>query len=248
VGRVQETDPARSSTFDEDSPLDAIVGTKDRIELIATIVMAAAAILTAWAAFQSAKWSGVQAIEFSRANAARVESTRFDTRAGQVLSIDVEVFLAWLEAVNDEVRAGETELVPGEGYTPVAGTLSAFYFERMREEFKPAFNAWLESRPLVNVDAAPTPFQMEEYVLSDAQRSTELLDEAGLHTDAALTANQDSDNHVLTAVALALAIFFAGVSSKLHDERNRLIAISISAVIFVGAAIVLLALPKVSPF
>jgi hypothetical protein len=118
----------------------------------------------------------------------------------------------------------------------------------MRDEFKPAFNAWLESRPLVNDDAAPTPFQMEEYALADAQRSAELLDEAEVHTNAALTANQDSDNHVLTAVALALAIFFAGVSSKLHDERNRLIAISISAVIFLGAAIVLLALPKVSPF
>jgi hypothetical protein len=139
-------------------------------------------------------------------------------------------------------------LVPGEGYTPVAGTLSAFYFERMREEFKPAFNAWLKSQPLVNEDAAPTPFQLGEYVLSDAQRSTELLDEADVHTDRALTANQDSDNHVLTAVALALAIFFAGVSSKLHDERNRLIAISISAVIFLGAAMVLLTLPKVSPF
>jgi hypothetical protein len=89
---------------------------------------------------------------------------------------------------------------------------------------------------------------MEEYVLAEATTAADLLVEAGEHTEAALTSNQNSDNHVLTAVALALAIFFAGVSSKLIDQRNRLIAISISAVIFLGAALVLVTLPKVSPF
>lgn len=58
---------------------DLPLGTSDRIELAATIVMAAAAILTAWAAFQSSKWSGIQAIELSQANAARIESTRPDS-------------------------------------------------------------------------------------------------------------------------------------------------------------------------
>jgi hypothetical protein len=224
------------------------MGTTERIELVATIIMAAAAILTAWAAFQSAKWSGIQSIEFSRANAARVESTRFDNRAGELASIDVDVFLAWLTALNDEIRSGEVEGAPGEGYTPTGGTLSAFFYERMRDEFKPAFDAWVETRPLVNQDAPATPFQMEEYVLADALAAGEKLDEAGEHNDAALTANQNSDNHVLTAVALALAIFFAGVSSKMVAPRNRLIMITLAAVIFLGAATVLVTLPKVSPF
>ena len=247
---MSDSAPVSNSVPGEPEPPSSrsFLGSSDRIELVATIVMAAAAILTAWAAFQSAKWSGIQAIEFSRGNAARVESTKFDTRAGQLTSIDVEVFLAWLAAVSDEIRLGELELVPGEGYNPVEGALSAFLFERMREEFKPAFNAWLEERPLVNEAAPPTPFQMEEYVLADTLAAADLVTEAGEHTEAALTANQNSDNHVLTAVALALAIFFAGVSSKLADHRNRLFAISLSAVIFLGAATVLLLLPKVPPF
>jgi hypothetical protein len=247
---MAESSPAQNPPAGENdgSSQENVVESRDRIELIATIVMAAAAILTAWAAFQSAKWSGIQAIEFSKANAARVESTRFDTRAGQLASIDVDVFLAWLGALNEELRLGEVELVPGEPYSPTEGTLSAFFFERMRDEFKPAFNAWLEARPLVNQDAPPTPFQMDEYVLADAVTAAQKLAESGEHNDAALTANQNSDNHVLTAVALALAIFFGGVSSKLADHRNRLIAISLSAVIFVGAAMVLLILPKVRFF
>lgn len=224
------------------------MGSSDRIELVATIIMAAAAILTAWAAFQSAKWSGIQSIEFSKANAARLESNRFDTRAGQLASIDVDVFLAWLSALSEEIRNGEVQGAPGEGYVPTEGTLSAFFFERMRDEFRPAFEAWLETRPLVEPDAPATPFQMPEYALADAAAAVEKLDQAGAHSDAALTANQNSDNHVLTAVALALALFFAGISSKLAARRNRVITISLSVVIFLGAAIVLATLPKVSPF
>ncbi|HEY7467969.1 MAG TPA: hypothetical protein VIC07_00380 [Acidimicrobiia bacterium] len=222
--------------------------THDRIELVATVVMAAAAILTAWAAFQSAKWSGIQAIEFSRASAARVESTRLDDRAGQLAAIDVDVYLSWLEAVSREIEQGTNAIDSDAGYQPVEGTLSAFFYDRMRDEFRPAFDAWLQSRPLLNPEAPKTPFQMEAYVLADAVEADRLLDEAGEHTEAALTANQNSDNHVLTAVALALSLFFAGVSSKLGDWSNRLIAIVLSTVIFLGAATVLILLPKVAPF
>lgn len=224
-----------------------VLGASDRIELLATIVMAAAAILTAWAAFQSAKWSGVQSVEFSKANAARIESTRLDTRAGQLTLVDVDLFLTWLEAVNDELQDG-LPVVTEDGYEPIEGTLSAFFYERMRDEFKPALEAWLDSRPLVNPDAPATPFATEDYALADAEAADAKLEEAGDHTDMALQANQNSDNHVLTAVALALAIFFGGISSKLEETRNRWIAIGLATLIFLAAAVTLAALPKVSPF
>ncbi|MGA7097258.1 MAG: hypothetical protein WB245_06795 [Acidimicrobiia bacterium] len=223
-----------------------ILGASDRIELIATIIMAAAAILTAWAAFQSAKWSGIQAIEFSKANASRVESTRFDTRAGQLTAVDVSVFLAWVEAVNAEIQSGQ--LSSASEYQPDPSTLSGFYYSRMRDEFKPALEAWLATKPLETVGAPPTPFAMEQYQLADAAEADRLLTEAGDHTDAALTANQNSDNHVLTAVALALVIFFGGVSSKLEVRRNRILTIALGVVLFLGAGVTLLLLPKVSPF
>jgi hypothetical protein len=89
---------------------------------------------------------------------------------------------------------------------------------------------------------------MDSYRLADLDAAEVHLAEAGEHSEAALAANQNSDNHVLTAVALALALFFAGVSSKLSDHRNRMVAITLSVVIFLGSAIVLIALPKVSPF
>ena len=46
-----------------------------RVELLITVVLAVTSVLIAWAALQSAKWSGEQAIHFSEAGANRTEST-----------------------------------------------------------------------------------------------------------------------------------------------------------------------------
>ena len=89
---------------------------------------------------------------------------------------------------------------------------------------------------------------MEAYQLDDALAADVKLEEAGDHTDLALQANQNSDNHVLTVVAFALSIFFGGISSKLEAQRNRWIAIALAAVIFIGAFISIGLLPKVAPF
>jgi hypothetical protein len=45
-------------------------------ELAATVLLAVAAVATAWAAYQSARWHGEQARAQSGSVAARVESTR----------------------------------------------------------------------------------------------------------------------------------------------------------------------------
>jgi hypothetical protein len=218
----------------------------DRIELIATVIMSVAAILTAWAAFQSAKWSGEQAIEFSRAGAARTESTRFDTRAGQQASVDVAVFTSWLDAVNTDIEQGRVN--PETIIEPVAGTLSGFLFERVREEFRPAFEAWLILWANDRQNAPPTPFDMDEYVLANALEAERLQTEAEQHAATAGQNNQNSDDYVLTVVAFALVLFFGGISSKLISQTNRYITIGIALVMFIGAAITLFSLPKIWPF
>lgn len=227
---------------------ELLFGASDRIELIATIVMALAAILTAWSAFQAGKWSGHQAIEFSNANSARVESTRADGLANTQRSIDVAVFTSWLDAVGAEVDSGEIPPPRTDGYEPVEGTLSAFYFERMRPEFKVALDAWLAVDPLNDANAPPTPFAMADYVLEAENTADALLEDASEHRELALEANQNGDNYVLTTVGFALVIFFAGISSKLEAKRNRWITIVLALVLFVGAGITLFSLPIVAPF
>ncbi len=225
-----------------------LLGASDRIELVATIIMALAAIATAWCAFQATKWSGIQAIEFSNANAARVESTRADNQANTQRSVDVNVFTSWLDAVAGEIEAGLIEPVSEVGYAPQEGTLSAFYYERMRDEFRPALDAWLATDPLNDPAAPNTPFAMEEYQLATAQQADDLLAQAAVDRQDALDANQNGDNYVLTTVGFALVIFFGGVSSKLTERRNRWIAIILALALFAGGLVAVVSLPIVAPF
>lgn len=222
-----------------------LFGASDRIELIATIVMALAAILTAWSAFQSAKWSGVQATSFSQAGAARTESTRFDTKAGQQTGIDVAIFTSWLDALNADMSSGAIELTPGTVYEPTEDILSGFLFDRVRDEFRPAFEAWLVEFAEDPETAPPTPFEMDEYVNQNAVEAQRFQDEAEQLAQEAASANQNSDDYVLGTVEFALVIFFAGISSKLVAKRNRYIAISAAIVLFLVGLTAVIGLPRV---
>lgn len=220
----------------------------DHIELVATVIMAVAATFTAWAAFESAKWSGIQATNFSQAGAARTESTRFDTLGGQQTGLDVALFISFVTAVTDDAASGAIEFDRDTPFVPTDGALSGFLYKRARPEFKPALDAWLVQFAALGDEAPPTPFQMEEYVVANRVTAQEFLAVAQERAEDAARANQNSDDYVLTVVAFALVLFFGGVSSKLNAERNQLITLGVAVVLFVGATIALFSLPKIWPF
>lgn len=173
-------------------------GSNDRVELIATIVLAVATILTAWSGFQSGKWGGEQSVNFSEAGAARTESTRSDTLGGQLIQIDVAIYIDWITTLREELDTGaitENSLNP---YTPTDGTVSGFLYNRFREEFLPAVDAWLAAEPIINEAAPKTPFIMDEYVVAQRVEADRLAHVADDKAAQARTANQNSDNYVLT--------------------------------------------------
>jgi hypothetical protein len=189
-------------------------------ELLATILLAIAAVATAWSSYQSARWSGVQAIDFSRANAERVESTRAATQAGQEIQIDVLTFTQWANA-----------------YAKKEEKLADFYFDRFRKEFKPAVNAWIATKPLTNPKAPPVPFSMPQYSLKSQAESEKLLAKAEQSTAEARQSNQRSDNYVLAVVLFAASLFFAGISTKLARPNQRVGVLVLGYVIFIGTGI-----------
>ena len=74
---------------------------KSRLELAATVLLAIAAVATAWAAYQSARWHGEQARAQSASIAARVESTRQANVANRQAQIDVALFTQWVDASHE---------------------------------------------------------------------------------------------------------------------------------------------------
>jgi hypothetical protein len=136
------------------------------------------------------------------------------TTAGQMQMIDVGVFLRWVEA-----------------YAQADMRSATFLRERLRPEFRPAFEAWLASRPLKNPDAASTPFALPEYRLALLDSSKRYEEESIRLFDEGQRANQIGDRYVLDTVLFALALFFASSAQQGKHTRVRLSTLTISLLI-----------------
>ena len=130
-------------------------------EVIATLVLAVATLATAWSGYQAARWGGEQSTSYSQAGALRTESVRASNRAGQVTQVDIGLFTNWVNAF----AAGDEEL-------------ATFYENRFRDEFRPAFDAWIATDPRNNPDAPSSPFELPEYRVSLAEESADLEKQA----------------------------------------------------------------------
>lgn len=197
-----------------------------RLELLATLLLALATLGTAWAAYQSRQWTGEQSQAYSRATAARIAVNRESAVANRQVQIDVATFLQWVDA-----RAHGD------------GKLADFYRARFRDEFTPAFDAWLATKPLTSPNAPETPFAMPQYRLAATAEADWLEERAGQGSDRAKDANERANNYMLAVVLFASALFFAGLSTKLKTRSARLSMLVLSSVLFVATVAWLAALP-----
>jgi hypothetical protein len=198
----------------------------DRLEILATVLLALAAVGTAWSSYQASRWNGEQAKSFSRATATRIESTRASSRADAQTQIDVATFTQWVNA-----------------YALKQTELADFYFRRFRKEFKPAVTAWIATRPLRNADAPLTPFAMPEYRLAARAEAERLEADAEVLAAKARTDVQRATNYVLGVVLFAVALFFAGMSTKLRSRRLQAVLLGLGTTIFLGTVVWLATLP-----
>jgi hypothetical protein len=189
---------------------------RDWVELAATVLLALAAVATAWSGYQASRWNGEQAKASSATNGLRIEAARAQGLAQEETQIDVALFIQWVDAFGTD----NTEL-------------QDFYVERFRPEFEPAFDAWIASDAFTDPDAPLSPFAMPEYQL-EATDEVERLDRAAAASAATVQRDiQRSTNYVLGVVLFSVALFFAGISTKLQGPNLRKAVIGIGGVIFV---------------
>ncbi|MFL5606732.1 MAG: hypothetical protein ACJ8AD_09825 [Gemmatimonadaceae bacterium] len=184
-----------------------------RLNILLTALLSVAALATSWAGYQASLWNGNQASHDGTATALRTNSTRETTRAGQLRIIDLQVFTAWVAA-----------------YTGNDTLVSAFYERRFRPEFRPAFAAWIASRPLRSPDAAPSPFNLPEYRLAADAEAGRLATAADKESVASQHANRMSDSYVLDAVVLAAVMSIASGAQGRSSARIRLCLLVIASV------------------
>jgi hypothetical protein len=192
---------------------------KDWVEIVATVLLALAAVATAWSSYQANRWNGEQAKAAARVNALRIEAARAQGLAQGQTQVDIAMFFQWVNATASDDQE-----------------LADFYAARFRPEFRPAFDAWLATDPLTNAEAPPTPFALDEYQLQARTDSERLDAEAEVMAEAVQQNIQRSANYVLCIVLFAVALFFAGMSAKLRGSGVRKALLVVGCIVFIGTA------------
>ena len=192
---------------------------RDWVEVVATVLLAFAAVATAWSSYQATRWNGENTKATGRVNALRIDAARAQGLAEGQTQVDIATFIQWVNATaNDDQE------------------LADFYTERFRPEFRPAFDAWLATDPLTNAGAPPTPFTMDEYQLQ-ARADVQRLDTEEEVMSAIVRRNvQRAGNYVLAVVLFSVALFFAGMSVKLRGAGTRKVLLIVGCLMFIGTA------------
>jgi hypothetical protein len=191
-----------------------------RVEVLATVLLAVAAVATAWSGYQATRWNGEQAKASGTTNKIRIEAARAQGLSEAQTQVDVATFTQWVDA-----------------YARKETQLADFYFKRFRKEFKPAVNAWVATRPLKNPNAPLTPFAMPQYKLAAAAEAKRLDAEAEISSATVRRNIQRASNYILGVVLFSVALFFAGMSTKLSDIRLRTLTLALGYVVFLGTLI-----------
>jgi hypothetical protein len=197
-----------------------------RFEFAATVLLAVAAVASAWAVYQGATWRGEQARAGSKSIAARVESTRAANVVNRQTQIDVALFTQWVDAYARD----ETEL-------------AAFYRKRFRAEFEPAFDAWVATEPRTNPRAPLSPFAMPEYELAAEAQANRLEATAATFSQRASDYIHRADDYALASVLFAASLFFAGISTRLHARAPRSVVLGLGYTLFLGTVVWIFTFP-----
>ena len=190
-------------------------------ELVAVILLALVAVLTAWCGFQSTKWGGDSSVAFSEASAARIEASDYESEARDARMVDITVYTQWVIAGAD----GDAAL--------------ADYIEaRFSPELQVAFDAW---------DAGgrtrPGPFAMDEYVPDGTVEAQADKDRANALQADALAFNDKGDDYSLMTVMFALVLFLAAIAQRGGSILVTRLILGLAGALALVGLIVLLTFP-----
>lgn len=164
-------------------------------ELSAAILLGVAALATSWIGYQSSLWSDRQIDTLNESSTLRMESSRAAAEAMQLTAVDVGVFTNWVNA-----------------YAMGNKGLDTFYRTHFRQEFKPAYEAWMAQRPLQNPRAANSPFALPEYRLQSKELARQLVDSSEAKLRESQGQGAVKNKYVANAVVMAMALLFTGIS------------------------------------
>jgi hypothetical protein len=181
------------------------------IEILEVLLLAAAAIATAWSGYQAAKGDGQQSVLYSDASVDRVQANTAATLGQQRLAADGAMFSAWLEAR----AANDAEL-------------QAMLVRRFSPEYRTAFAAWLDTKPFTNPDAPPGPGYMPAYHNPQMEQAEQLNEQAATLEEAGTEARHTAEEYVRATVLFALVLFLVAVGQRFRLRGVRIATLAMA--------------------
>lgn len=174
-------------------------GAVDLVEMVAAILLGAAALAIAWATYQSALWGGIQDERYTES--AREASVAVDQlqAADRIRALDQLLFV--------EIRTTQVCEAGADADAERCDRL----LESMSDPGRAAVGSWSEGDP--------SPFDTTGYVdelYGSGNAAREASDEQFRSAGAA---NEHGDDHELAATILTAVLFFAGVATVVDDRR-----------------------------
>ena len=210
--------------------LDAVEGRQRKrwVEITCAIVLALATVASAWCAYQSTLWGGVQTFKLAAANKAAREAVKYEIEAQETRLFDGLMLIHYVE----QRLSGNKQVEELLG-------------KRFRPEMQVAVEAWLATDPFNSPQAPPSPMKMPQYVQSELREAERFHAASATAYEAAERSNHLSDTYVLLTVLFAAVLFFGGISGTLSNDARRLrwTMQILSLLLFVGISAYVLTMP-----
>jgi hypothetical protein len=195
------------------------------VEVVTVLLLALATVGSAWAAFQVARWNGVETDEARASGSFRIEAAREYALATQLVTYDAA-------AISQYAAAVASDNLPLEEF--IRDTI-------MRPDFLPLLEQWSDQ-----VQAGETPTNLLEDqsyledLFADSFASDVKAEDATVKSE---EAGRNADDYIQLTLFFAAALFFAGVTASFNTRFARLVLLTGSAAVLVAAASLLAGYP-----
>jgi hypothetical protein len=197
------------------------------LEIVEVVLLALAAIATAWGGYQAAQGDGHQSILYSEASVDRLHANAAAAGGQQRLAADAAMFTAWLQAR----AANDTRL-------------QALLVRRFSPEYRAAFTAWLATDPFTNPSAPAGPVVMPQYHNPQEEQAEELSEQAAVKEEEGTHARETAEKYVRATVLLALVLFLVAVSQRFLVRGVRIAVIALAVALLAYGLFDMARLPR----
>lgn len=196
------------------------------IDFLTAVLLSLATVGSAWCAFQSSLWDGIQTFKLMDAHQAGRLASQKEIESYQIKSMNAILLMQYI----DNFKLGNKEMAD-------------FYFSRFDPVLKEATIEWLKLDPFNNINAPNSPMKLDSYKLDEEKEYTKEMNNYIKELESANKANNNSDSYVMLTVIFAAVLFFGGIASTLRSNLMRDASIFLSAVIFIISLVILFSMP-----